>query len=309
MITTIQNASHIVLVAHEHPDADSLGSASAFYSYLLRLQKKVTLFCSTSIGDENLFFLPWSEKIRHTFPHDADLVVSFDCGNYKRLGIVYEGELINFDHHISNECYGTYNCIDPNAFSTTQVLYGWFVANDIKINAKMALSLYAGLMDDTNCFGDGQCNGAVFTMAKELVEFGANHEMCINALYNSRSLASLRLKGIMLSQMKILGDGQIALFEVSQKMLETTGAYLRDCKVVVDEALSLKTVRAAVLVAELKRGGVKISLRSDGILNASEVASVYGGGGHNVRAGARIAEVSIDDAVEKIMKTIKGQLK
>lgn len=300
-LSLISLASHIVLVAHEHPDADSLGSASAFYSYLLRVQKKTTLFCSTVLGDPNLLFLPWSDKIRHTFPDDADLVISFDCGSFQRLGIEYCGEMINIDHHVSNEHYGTLNHIDITAMSTTEVLYKWFVNNGIKINAKMATALYAGLLDDTGCFSDPQCNTTVFEMARELISYGADHVGCVTNLLNSNSLAALRLRGHMLTGMKIVHDGQIALFEVNRSMLDSTGAVLRDCKSTLDEALSIKTVRIALLVAELKHGGVKISLRSDGIINASEILESFGGGGHKSRAGARIMDMSMDEAVNTIL--------
>lgn len=307
ILQAIHKASHVVLVAHEHPDADSLGSACAFYSHLLRLTKKVTLFCSTDIGDKNLLFLPWSDKICHTFPLDADLAISFDCGSFKRLGIAYTGELINFDHHISNEYYGTHNCIDVGALSTTQVLYEWFVANELKINGKMAQSLYAGLLDDTCCFRD--ITPAVLQMAGSLIVLGANHEVCVKALFGSHSLASLRLKAIMLREMQLVHDGCVAVFKVTQKMLEESGAVLRDCKHPLEVALGLKVVTVALLAVELKSGGVKISLRCEGDLNASEILHHHGGGGHASRAGTRIADVTIDEAVQKILAQLSLLLK
>ena len=307
ILQAIHKASHIVLVAHEHPDADSLGSACAFYSHILRLNKKVTLFCSTDIGDKNLLFLPWSDKICHVFPLDADLAISFDCGSFKRLGIAYTGELINFDHHVSNEHYGTYNCIDTGALSTTQVLYEWFVANELKINGKMAQSLYAGLLDDTSCFRD--ITPAAFQIAASLITLGANHEACVKALFGSHSLASLRLKAMMLREMQLVCDGCVAVFKVTQKTLEASGAVLRDCKHPLEVALNLKVVTVALLAVELKSGAVKISLRCEGDLNASEILSHHGGGGHASRAGARIANVTVDEAVEKILVQLSLLLK
>ncbi len=303
-VQSIDKASHIILVAHEHPDADSLGSACAFYSHLLRLSKKVTLFCSTDIGDKNLLFLPWSDKICHTFPLDADLVMSFDCGSFKRLGITYTGELINFDHHISNEHYGTYNYVNVNALSTTQVIYEWFIANDIKINGKMAQSLYAGLLDDTSCFRD--ITPAVLHMGSSLIALGANHEACVKALFGCHSLASLRLKAIMLREMELVHDGSVAVFKVTQQMLGESGAVLRDCKHPLEVSLRLKVVTTALLAVELKSGGVKISLRCSEALNASEILQHYGGGGHASRAGARLANVTIDEAVEKVLSQIRN---
>ncbi len=304
-LSLIDSSPHIVLIAHEHPDADSLGSACAFYSYILRLQKKVTLFCVTPSLDQNLSFLPWFSEITSKFPSDTDLAISFDCGSFGRLGIDYSGELINFDHHISNELYGTHNCIDPQALSTTQVVYEWFVTKTIKINGKMANALYAGLIDDTSCFSDSQCTPSTFMMAHSLLQLGADHGQCVQALFNSRSLASIRLKSKMLGEMKILHDGRVALFEVNQALLESTGALLRDCKEIIEGALSLKRVEVALLVVELKHGGVKVSLRSNGTLNAVNILHHYDGGGHRTRAGARIAECTSELVIKNLMDSIK----
>ncbi|HQS66886.1 MAG TPA: DHH family phosphoesterase [Sulfuricurvum sp.] len=304
----IDKSNHIVLIAHENPDADSLGSASAFYSYLLRTQKKVTFYCSSPTIAAHLVFIPWSEKISNRFPSDADLAISFDCGSFSRLGVDYSGELINFDHHISNEQYGTLNCIDTAAMSTTQVVYDWFIGQDIKINAKMANALYAGLIDDTKCFRDPKCTLKIFSIALRLLELGANHEQCVNGLYNSKTLASLRLQAEMLKCMTLVLDGRLALFEVDQELLASTGASLVDCKAVLDEAITLKIVSVALLLAVRKRGGISLSLRSDGVVNASEMMQRYQGGGHHDRAGAKVMDKPLAQIREEIISYIKEEL-
>ncbi|MDP3266445.1 MAG: DHH family phosphoesterase [Sulfuricurvum sp.] len=307
-LSLIEEANHIVLIAHQDPDADSLGSASAFYSYLLRTQKKITFYCSSPNIAAHLTFIPWTQKISNRFPLDADLAISFDCGSFGRLGVDYNGELINFDHHISNDQYGTLNCIDTSAMSTTQVVYEWFRSQDIKINAKMANALYAGLMDDTKCFRDPRCALNIFSMAHRLLELGADHEQCVNGLYNSKTLASLRLQGEMLKRMKLVLDGQLALFEVDQELLALTGASLGDCKTVLDEAITLKIVNVALLLAVRKRGGISLSLRSDGAINASEIMQRYQGGGHHDRAGAKVTDKPLEQIREEIISYIKEEM-
>lgn len=307
-LSFIDSAQHIVLIAHQDPDADSLGSASAFYSYLLRTQKKVTFYCVSPNIHTHLYFIPWVDKITNRFPLDADLAISFDCGSFARLGVDYNGALINFDHHISNEDYGTLNCINTEAMSTTQVVYEWLLSEDIKINAKMANALYAGLMDDTKCFRDPRCTVHIFGMAHRLLELGANHEQCVNGLYNSKTLASLRLQGEMLGRMKLVLDGQLALFEVDQELLDATGASLGDCKAVLDEAMALKIVSTALLLGVRKQGGISVSLRSNGAVNASKIMQYYQGGGHHDRAGARVSDRSLEDIKNEIIESIRKEI-
>lgn len=304
----IDQASHIVLIAHVGPDADSLGSASAMYGYLLRLNKKLTLYCKTEDPGIHLSFLPWFEKLTAKFPEKADLAISFDCGTYSRLGIDYQGELINIDHHQSNDLYGSNNYIDISAISTTQLLYRWFINQGIKINGKMASALYAGLLDDSKCFTDPRCDETTFEMAHSLIRLGADHEQISEVLFHSRSLASLRLKGVLLQQMKLVSDGTIAVFHLRVQHLESSGAILEDAKDTLEEAMKLKRVQAAFLIAEHPKGGIKLSLRCKKGFNAAKVAESLGGGGHQDRAGARVFGMDIEQAEEKLLNIIlKGK--
>lgn len=307
-LSFINSSSHIVLIAHKNPDADSLGSACAFYSYLLRLNKKITLFCVSKEIHPNLGFLPWSEKLTERFPEDADCMISFDCGSYGRLGIEKNIPLINIDHHQSNDLYGTVNIVNTSAISTTEVVYDFFVANDIKINGKIALSLYAGLLDDSKCFSDSQCTAKTFEMARSLIQSGADHPLCVEWLFQRGSLASLRIKGALLKEMKLFGDGQLARFDVSRALMEESGASVFECKKVLDEALSMRSVKAALMVLEHPRGGLKISLRTDGSVNASAVMEYFGGGGHVKRAGGRLKHEDNSIFVEEMMRMILKEL-
>lgn len=307
-LSLIESSQHIVLIAHKNPDADSLGSASAFYSYILRLQKKVTLFCSSPHINPHLGFLPWFDKLSHRFPEDADLLICFDCGSFKRLGMDTQLPLISFDHHVSNDFFATKNVVNTAAISTTEVVYDFFVTNDIKINGKIAQSLYAGLVDDSRCFSAPECNEKTFELARALIAHGADHAECVSWLYHRKSLSSLRIRGALLKQMKLLNNGKLALFEVSQPLLDETGAKISECKEVLEEALSMRCVQASLLVAELPSGEIKISLRTDGEVNASEVLSHYGGGGHAKRAGAQIKHENHREFVQNIMSEISKEL-
>ncbi len=305
--TLIDTASHIVLVVHKTPDADSLGSASAFYSYLLRSQKKITLFCASPEVNPNLAFLPWFDELTDHFPEDADCMMSFDCGSYGRLGIEKELPLINVDHHNSNNFFGIHNIIDTSAISTTEVVYDFFVANSIKINAKMALSLYAGLLDDSKCFSAPQCTAKTFVVAHSLIELGAEHTQCVDWLYHRRSLASLRIRGTLLKQMKLLSDGRLAVFEVPFSLLEETGATIDECKRVLEDALEMHTVQAAIMQIERPHGGLKLSMRSDGTVDASKIMGSFGGGGHIHRAGADLKQGNFSELVETMIMMIKKE--
>lgn len=309
MFQHINAAQHIALIAHINPDADSLGSASAMYTYLMRLEKKVTLFCVTERVNHRLSFLPWFDKMRHQFPSKADLAISFDCGAYKRLGVNVSVPLINIDHHKSNECYGAINVIDTSAISTTQVLFDTFVENEIKINPKMATALYAGLLDDSHGFLAPKTDARSFKMAARLSELKAETSRCATALFHENSLAALRLKGLMFEKMNLLLDARIVVHLVSRKMMEQCGAREVDCEAALEESMGLPHVELALMLRENRDGKIKGSLRSIGDHDVEQMASVFGGGGHRHAAGFDVTGESLEVVYEKALVIIKEEMR
>ena len=309
MFEAIAKAKHIVLVAHVNPDADALGSASAFYTYLMRLEKKVTLFCATDRINPRLAFLPWFDKMRHQFPAKADLAISFDCGAKKRLGLDIDCPIINIDHHKSNEHYGLYNRIDVSAISTTQVLFDLFNLEKIKINPKMATSLYAGLLDDSHAFLSPKSDARSFKMAESLVDSGAALQVCADALFHFNSLAGLRLKALMLAQMQLLQEAQVVLHLVSREMMLESGAREVDCEPALEESMGMPHVVLGVLLRENRDGTIKGSLRSIGDLDVEKMAQKFGGGGHHHAAGFDIKEGSLQAVYAEILPMIKEEFR
>ena len=305
IIETIEKAKHVVVISHVNPDADSLSSASAVYTYMLKLHKKVSFFCASKNIDEELKFLPWVEKLRDVFPADADLAISLDCGTHTRIGTEIAVDLINIDHHQSNDAYARFNIVDPDAISTTQVLFDFFKANEISINPKMATALYAGLLDDSSNFLSKKTDEKVFAMAKELCELGADVKTCSEYISKYMSLAAYRLKGAMMLSMNLHQDGEIALLHVDQEMMQKYGARASDCEAALEEALHLPSVRVALLLRENKDRTLKGSLRSDGSVNVNNVANIYGGGGHPHSSGFTLKTNDTQDVIKEIIQLIK----
>lgn len=251
-------------------------------------------------------FIPWVEKITGMFPEKADLLIAFDCADQRRTGIQSPIETVNIDHHSSNTGFGDYNLIRPEALSTTEVVYDWFVAEGIKINAKMATALYAGLIWDTRSFRNLECGPETFEKARSLLASGADHGECVRRLFETRSLASARLVGRMLQRMKIVADGKIAVLETTQTDLDETGATMSEAKYALEEAMKLATVSVALLIVNLGNSQ-KISVRTDGNVSAVALAAVFGGGGHLERAGADVTGTDPQIIIEQIMSMVKKE--
>ena len=297
----IETAGHIVLIAHRNPDADSLGSASAFYGYLLRLQKKVTFFCISERIDPNTNYLPWCDKITHRFPETAELAIAFDCGSASRLGVEVGCELVNIDHHSGNEGYGDVDIIDVSAISTTQVVYDLFKGAGISINAKMATALYAGLLDDSAGFTVHKTDRRAFEMAADLAGCGADIALCNRCLMQTLPLGALRLKGAMFRELRLLNGGRVAYLYVDREMLEAAGAHPAACEGPLEESLHLPTVETAILLRENRDGSLKGSLRSRSSADMAQIAAAFGGGGHAHAAGFEVFGEDADRVLQRLL--------
>lgn len=309
ILNKIEGARHIVVISHVAPDADSIASASAMYTFILQKHKKVSWFCKSKNIDRRFSFIPWIENIRDSFPMSADLAISLDCGDMKRIGIELECELINIDHHESNTNFATLNLVDKSAISTTEVLFNFFKQNEIKINKKMATSLYAGLLDDSDSFLHESVDGTTFAMALELIASGAEINICNKQIMKNSSLSALRLKGLMLKNMSLEFDARVAIFCVSSEDIRSCGANPRDCESALEESLHLHCIEVALLIRENSDSTLKCSIRSGYSFNSSKIAEIFDGGGHKSRAGFSLgSEFTIEKAKEKILNLIKKDI-
>ena len=309
ILKKIDEAGHIVVVSHLNPDADSIGSASAMYTFLLQKHKKVSWFCKTKNINPKLAFIPWFDKIRDSFASSADLAILLDCADKKRAGIEIECDTINIDHHESNDNFAELNLVTTDAISTTEVLYNFFKSNEIKINKKMATAIYAGLIDDSDGFLSDRVDGTTFALAKELIDYGADFELCNENIIKRASLAALRLKAVMLTNMYLEHDAKVAFFYVSIEDMKSTGAINEDCEAALEESLYLPHVEVAMLLRQNSDYTIKGSIRSKAGINSAKIATVFGGGGHSSRAGFNIYDVTdLKDLKNRVLNLIKKEM-
>ena len=298
----IENSNHIVLASHINPDGDALGSSLSLYTILKNMGKKVTIFNVTKPLPMYLDFLPNFDKVIDKLPKNYDLLISFDCGSFDRLGIENRPPfLINIDHHISNTQYGDINLIDPKAASTSQVVYNMLKANNIQIPDDSAVCIYTALVTDTGSFQYESVNDKVFEMAADLVRCGVKPDFVAKMLFQRDRLSRLRLLAKAYETIELTCDGKVAFVEVTKEMMEITGAIKDDTDTIVNSVRAIASVEVACMLRE-DEDGIKISLRSKNYADVSKVAIKYGGGGHIRAAGATIKDEFDFKKVKEMLK-------
>jgi phosphoesterase RecJ-like protein len=301
----IINSDNILLIAHVNPDGDALGSSLSLYPILKKMNKKVTVFNITKPLPQYLDFLPNFNKITDRLPKKIDLTISFDCGSFDRLGLESKPSfLINIDHHISNTNYGDINLIEPNAASTSQVIFNMLKANNVEIDKDSAICMYTALVTDTGSFQYESVNNKVFEMAAELVKCGVEPDYVAKMLFQRDRLSRLRLLAKAYDTIELCCEGKAAFVEVTKEMMEITGAIKEDTDTIVNSVRNIASVEIACLLRE-EDEGIKISLRSKDYADVSKIAVKYGGGGHIRAAGATIKEFDF----KKIKEMLKNDIK
>jgi len=303
----IKDSDNIVLISHVNPDGDALGSSLSMYNILKKMGKNVSVVNMTDLASY-LDFLPNYDKVKKTLPNKIDLMISFDCGSFDRLGIEEKPSfLINIDHHISNTNYGDINLIE-DAASTSQVVFNILEANGIEIDKDSATCIYTALVTDTGNFQYESVTDEVFRVASELVKCGVKPDFISKMLYERDRLSRLRFIAKALDTLELYLEGKVGIVEVTNELMAKTGAIKDDTDGLVNMVRKLEPVEVAIMLREEENGDIKISMRSKNYVDVSKIAVKYGGGGHIRASGATITNKTFSEIKKMLLEDIKGEL-
>ncbi len=302
----MQKSTNIVLLSHIDPDADALGSALGLYSILKNMKKNVNVVNYSKELAKNLDFLPNFEKVKNELPNKIDLIIICDTGNIDRVGFeLPEVDILNIDHHKSNTNYGTINLIEPNAPSTSAVIYNLLMQNNVNIDKDSAICLYTALVEDTGFFKYESTNEETFEIAKNLTIFGANPHYVAKMLTERDSLAKLRLIALVLNTLDLALDARVAKIILTQDMLKQSGAKRADSENIANMVRAIATVEVSIFLKE-ENEGIKVSLRSKNYVDVSEIAMNFGGGGHQRASGFSYNSKDFEALYKEILSKLKG---
>jgi len=301
----IEKSKYILIITHVNPDADSISSALALSNLFYENRIKHKVFNVSSDLPNNLDFIEKFDKITDQLPKFFDLAISVDCGTYQRLGIKLDPSipLINFDHHKSNDNFGTVNIVDPMKSSTAEIVYDFFKHNGLYITKNSATALYVGIYDDSLAFSLGRCDELTFEKVNHLVQYGASPSYIANKLLRRDSLAKYRIIPKVLDSLELYKEGEVATIFAKEEWFKQTGAHNRDCEDALDMIMSMQIVKIAFFVRIVNKVS-RVSLRSKGKIDVSKIAAKFNGGGHFNSAGCVIKTEDVDEARQLVLKEV-----
>jgi phosphoesterase RecJ-like protein len=305
-------AARIVCLAHKDADADSLGSCLAFVHSLREMGREAVAVVPDPMP-MLLSHLPGFELVQNSAPAQLDALFTFDCatvGRFGEKGALIDGAqypVVNIDHHVSNEGFGTVNLIEPWAAATGQVVHRLLRALDMPIPPAAATNLYAALFTDTGGFRHENTNEAVLRLGADLVALGADPVYVALKSYKSRSEGQLRLEAMAVASMTSELEGRLLWTEITQEMLGNTGADMQESEGIIDQLQSVDTMQIAVAFKETSDGRIRISVRTRDQYDATDLCAPFGGGGHRRAAGADVSG-PIAEVRERVLVVARNML-
>ncbi len=310
IVEIILKSKNVVISGHTSPDGDSIGSTTALYYALKSVECDSTLFIEES--SERYDVIPYKNVSVNKEIKEVDTLVLMDCGtkellpkNIKKL-LDKAKNVINIDHHISNDYYGDYNYIVGGFSSTSEIAYD-IIKSFTNLNKNMAISLYAGIIYDTGGFKHSCTTPKTHKIVSEIMEFDINaNEIYFNILskMNFKEIEALQL---VLSKMKFANNGKINYSYITFEEFKKFNLHKDNLGGIVDFLSSVGGVDVSFFTYSKDGKEYKFSLRSKHT-NVNFVAESFGGGGHLNAAGCRI-QGNIDEILPKVVDRVIEEMK
>ena len=310
ILKEIKVAQNIVILTHESPDGDAIGSSLAMRLMLKELEKE----CDVIIPEySRLFdFLPGIETIKKESEiKNYDLAIAVDCADIKRIAKkeYFENakKTIVIDHHGSNNMFGDLNYVNPVSPACCEILAGIAEYFKMKITKELGTCIMTGIITDTGGFRHDGTNSETFEFAAELVRKGVNIPYIYKRTLNTKTKANFLLTKKVIDRMELLEDGKVTFTYITIKDEEEVNAEPGDHEGLVEIGRDIEGVEVSIFVRQKEENAFKISLRSGNEVNVSDVCLMFGGGGHPRAAGGLI-QGTLEQVREKVLKEVKKAL-
>ncbi len=311
----IAGAKSIAIGGHIRPDGDCVGSTMAAYNYIKTYFPEVK--CDIYLEDiPNIFrFLKNTEDIQvpsASKGKEYDLFLVMDCGDGSRLGDSIEcfnlaKKKICIDHHVSNQAFADVNMVVPDASSTCELFYTTISPD--KITKDIAECIYVGMVHDTGVFQYSCTHKSTMEAAGVLMEKGIDYSRIIDETFYAKTYEQNLIQAEAILKSRKYMDGKVLASFISKEEMEKYNVLPKHLDGIVNQLRITRGVEIAIFMYQLEDNEYKASTRGKtGIIDLSQIAVHFGGGGHKMAAGFSMKGNDPWKMVEEIVAEIQKQL-
>ena len=312
----LRKYNNFLVVTHENPDGDALGSSFALLQYLRSAGKNAQLLLPEQVPEKYINFAP-SGCLTYATSLDwanFDFIIYLDTPIPKRAAL---SDLnfkniplpsLNIDHHPDNMNYAQWNLLLTEAAAAAEILFMIFKAGaGGKITAETATLLMLGIVMDTGCFRFDNTSPKVMRHAAELLEHGADFHHIVNEMFFSIPLSQLQFQAELISRhLRKACLGRLAWFYVPPELIEKFDVNMRNTEGLIESLRAIHGTEIVVIMQKLETG-FKISMRSKNPkYSVGSIARKLNGGGHEMAAGGLIKATNLTKAEKILISHVEG---
>ena len=311
ILEEIKKAEKILILSHENPDGDAIGSSLAMCLALNGMGKNVDVVIKEV--PKSYSFLPGIEFVKNK-PEDIeyDLAIAVDCADVKRINNIYIDSYenakvkIQFDHHTKNTMFADYNFVNPVSPACCQILSTVFDYMKIEKTKDILTCLLTGIITDTGGFR----NTSITTDSFEFASYALSQGINVSKVYSQALMLitkeKFEIQKLAMQRMEFFEDGKISFTYITKEDKERIGTKAGDLEGIVEIGKNIENVEVSIFIYE-REDDYKISLRSNSYVDVSEICMLFGGGGHIRAAGCNIS-TSFEEAKKKIISETRKHI-
>ncbi len=301
----LRGRDNFIIITHRRPDGDTLGSAAGLCHALNPIGKTAWLFPNPEI---TALFMPYVEKYLAPEGYRWETVLAADVADATLICPGFSGTVdLWLDHHPTRGEPRENALIWSDRASCGELIMALVEELCGDIVPEEADLLYIAVSTDTGCFVYDNTKASTHYAAAKLLDAGANLPLLNKPLFRFKSMARILLEGMICADMRSFRDGEISVAVATLDMFARSGATEDDCNDLASMAGQVRGNRAAITVRELRADPPlsKVSIRTDGVVDASHICALFGGGGHRMAAGCELP-LPPEETARKVYEAVEG---
>ncbi len=287
MMKIIEEYDSIIILRHQNPDPDALGSQLGLKSLL---EAKYPNKMIRALGEmpEDLLFIGQMDQLVSETIFRQSLVIITDTANQPRIDTPYPIELalktIKIDHHPDIDQYADMQYVDSEVSSCSEIIgdISFTLQEGLPMNEQSATLLATGIIGDTGRFLYPSTTSETFRIMSKLASFGSKHSEVANKMM-TRTRNVAKLSGYIYQNLEISDKG-VASIILNKELLNEYQVNDSETSSLVSLPGTIEGVMCWGIFVE-KDGFYRCRLRSKSVV-INDIASKHEGGGHPLASGA-----------------------
>ena len=304
----LRNSDNILILTHQSPDGDCIGSGFALHDILSAIGKKSCVVCS----DEFPRKFDFLTSVPNNLDFEPETIVAVDVADTQLLGKYQEiyGDKVQLciDHHISNTGYAEHTLLEENAAAACEVIYKLAYEMGIELSDHSASCIYTGIATDTGCFKYENTSAETHEIVAKLMrKHNLKYAKINREMFDIKSIGRLKMESVVTEIMEYYLNNKLTMICITGDILKKMDVDSNDLDGCASLPLQVENVEVGVTIKQNTENTYKISMRSANDVNVSAICQTLGGGGH-IKAAGCLLEGTLDEVKTVIIETVRKVL-